>query len=254
MWQETWGSSRAATGTSGTHSETQVSLQVARGLSGILFSWCRGIGPHLQLRPEPQFPSPVLTWISGILWMFNRGVRPRFVWRNGTPLSSSGVKGLSGFLSSWPWDPGFFYRCSGAVTRPFVFSADTHDSSQGSAGESGLSGVDGEFGIFSNRGMTPGDVITFQGETGLLLRGHSNFGIPFPTKQRNRHSCRVEEDKNRALLELWRETQCSSHVRTGISGTFLSCMKGVKYPFSFQQTGTWDFSGDTALEKGLILH
>ena len=90
MWQETWGSSRAATGTSGTHSETQVSLQVARGLSGILFSWCRGIGPHLQLRPEPQFPSPVLTWISGILWMFNRGVRPRFVWRNGTLRPSSG--------------------------------------------------------------------------------------------------------------------------------------------------------------------
>ena len=70
-------------------------------------------------------------------------------------------------------------------------------------------------------------------------------------KQRNRHSYRVEEDKKGALLELWRENQCSSHVGTGISGTFLSCMKGVKYPFLFQE-GTWDFSGDTALEKGVI--
>ena len=33
---------------------------------------CRGIGPHLELRPEPQGSSPILTWISGFLWSFNR--------------------------------------------------------------------------------------------------------------------------------------------------------------------------------------
>ena len=54
-----------------------------------------------------------------------------------------------------------------------------------------------------------------------------------------------------ALLELWHETLCSSRVGTGISGTFLSCIKGVKYPFTFQE-GNWGFSRDTALEKGLI--
>ena len=32
---------------------------------------------------------------------------------------------------------------------------------------------------------------------------------------------------------------------------FLSCIKGAKYPFVFQE-GTWGFSRDTALEKGLI--
>ena len=31
----------------------------------------------------------------------------------------------------------------------------------------------------------------------------------------------------------------------------MSCMKNVKYPFTFPE-GTLDFSGDTALEKGLI--
>ena len=44
-----------------------------------------------------------------------------------------------------------------------------------------------------------------------------------------------------------------SHVGKGISGTFLSCLNGVKYPFVFPE-GTWGFSGDTALEKGLISH
>ena len=58
--------------------------------------------------------------------------------------------------------------------------------------------------------------------------------------------------ENVALLELWHETQYSSHMGTGISGTILSCVKGFKYPFAFPE-GRWDFSGDTALEKGLIL-
>ena len=99
--------------------------------------------------------------------------------------------------------------------------------------------------------MTPGDAPEFQGETGLLLRGNGNIGIPFWTKQGNRPSSRVEEGENGALLELWCETRCSSRVGMGILGTFLSCIKGVKFPFVFQE-GTWDFSRKTALEKGLI--
>ena len=47
--------------------------------------------------------------------------------------------------------------------------------------------------------MTPRNVLEFQGETGLLLRGDGNIGIPFPTKQRNRHSCQVEEGKTGLL-------------------------------------------------------
>ena len=88
--------------------ESQVSIWVARGLSGFLSSRCRSIGPHLSLRLEPQGSSPVLTWISGFLWSFNRGVRPHFMWRHGTPLPSRGVKGLSGFLSSWHKNLGLF--------------------------------------------------------------------------------------------------------------------------------------------------
>ena len=94
--------------------------------------------------------------------------------------------------------------------------------------------------------MTLGDVLEFQGETGLLLRDDGNAGIPFPTKQGNRPSCRVEEGENRAIFELWHETQFSSRVGMGILGIFLSCIKGVKYPFTFQK-GTWDFSGNSGL-------
>ena len=54
-----------------------------------------------------------------------------------------------------------------------------------------------------------------------------------------------------AQIEVYSKTRCSSLVGLGMSGNFLSCIKGVKYPFMFQE-GTWYFSRDTALEKGLI--
>ena len=78
-------------------------------------------------------------------------------------------------------------------------------------------------------------MLEFQGETRNLLRADSNIGSPFPRKQGNLPSSRLEEGENGALLELWRETRCSSRVGTGISGTFLSCIKGVKYSFAFQE-------------------
>jgi len=54
-----------------------------------------------------------------------------------------------------------------------------------------------------------------------------------------------------ALLGLWQETQHSSGVRTGISGSFWDFVKVVNFPFYFQD-GTWDFFGNTAAKKGLI--
>ena len=75
-WQKTLGCSQVATGTSNPlvlPQESQLTIQVSRGLSGFLCSRCRGIWPHLELRLEPQGSSPVLTWISGFQWSFNRG-------------------------------------------------------------------------------------------------------------------------------------------------------------------------------------
>ena len=106
-------------------------------------------------------------------------------------------------------------------------------------------------GSFQIEARLPGMRSSFQGETGLLLKCDRNVGIPFPTKPGNRPSSPFGEGENVDLLELWCETQCSSRVGTGISVDFLSCIKGVKYTFAFQEV-TWYSSIDTALEKGLI--
>ena len=57
--------------------------------------------------------------------------------------------------------------------------------------------------------------------------------------------------ENEALLELWRDTRCSSREDMGMSENFLSCLKSVKYPFETQE-GMSDFSRDAAAERGLI--
>ena len=75
-------------------------MRVAWGHSGFLSSRCWALGPHLELRPEPQVSSPVLTWTSDFLWCFHRGVRPRLVLRHVSPLSSRAGKAVSGFWSS----------------------------------------------------------------------------------------------------------------------------------------------------------
>ena len=80
--------------------ETQESFRVVRGLLGVLSSWCRKIGPHIKLRWETQHSTPVLTWISGFLLRLLWGVKRPLMLRHGTPLSSRGVKGVSGILSS----------------------------------------------------------------------------------------------------------------------------------------------------------
>ena len=79
---------------------SQESFRVVRGLSGFLWGWCNGRGPHLQLRREPQGSSPVLTWILGCVCSFKQGGRSRLVWRHGTLLSSRDAEEVSGLQSS----------------------------------------------------------------------------------------------------------------------------------------------------------
>ena len=69
-----------------------------RALSGLLWVWCNGRGPHLELRQEPQgsapdFLEPDLTQIAGSLLSLLRSVRSRVLRRNGTPLTSQVVQG-----------------------------------------------------------------------------------------------------------------------------------------------------------------
>ena len=54
-----------------------------------------------------------------------------------------------------------------------------------------------------------------------------------------------------AQIEVCQESRCSFWVGMGMSGNFLSFIKGVEYRFEFQE-GMWDFSWDAAVGKGLI--
>ena len=61
-------------------------------------------------------------------------------------------------------------------------------------------------------------------------------------------SSRDEEGKKGALLDLWQDPWCSSRVEMGISGKFLSCLKGDKDPFEAQE-GRCDFSRDAQQKR-----
>ena len=83
-------------------------------------------------------------------------------------------------------------------------------------------------------GPTHGVPLEFQGENLLLLKCRGNIGIPLQMKQGNGPSSREEEWKTRLFLSCC-ETQYFSHVGTGISGTFQSCIKGVNTLSRFQK-------------------
>ena len=86
---------------------------VGRGLSGLSWVWCNGRVPHLEERLEPQGSSPFLTPIAMSLRSSDRRVRPRLVWRNGTPLASRVVHGVTGHFRAGYGTCGFSGRCTG---------------------------------------------------------------------------------------------------------------------------------------------
>ena len=106
---------------------------VASGKSSLPSS-CEGpLGIPLQSVQGHKCSSQVEAGTSGFLssadmdlgdpMEYQQGIRPRLMWRHGTPLLSSGVKVLSGFLSSWPWDLWLFLKVPwGCLTSLGVLS------------------------------------------------------------------------------------------------------------------------------------
>ena len=70
----------------------------------------------------------------------------------------------------------------------------------------------------------------------LLLRCDRNAGNSFPTTQGKDPSSRARRWK-RGSSGWGRVSGAPSRVETGMSGTFLSCSKGVKDPWKFQMLG-----------------
>ena len=91
------------TGTSGIRSgglrKGQSPCELHGGLSGFLSRRCRGLRPCVELVPEPEVSSSVLTWILRYFWRLPRGVSLRIVWGNERELSSRAVAAVSCFPS-----------------------------------------------------------------------------------------------------------------------------------------------------------
>ena len=122
---------------------------VERGLSGLPWVWCNGRGPCLEMRQEPQRSSPCLTSMAGSVQSWNRRVRPRLVLRNGTPLASRVVHGVTGHLLSCIWNLRVFPDGATVVSvhlRVVTLSTGLH--SKRCPGIGFLSRVIGEIGVF----------------------------------------------------------------------------------------------------------
>ena len=66
-------------------------MQAARGPLGIPLPRCRGLGPFVELVPEPEDSSPEITWIFGFFLSLPWGVSPRLEWGHARALSSRAV-------------------------------------------------------------------------------------------------------------------------------------------------------------------
>ena len=100
--------SRLTMGTSGTRSggfkKCQSVCEFLGGLSGFISRQCRGLRPCVELMPEPEDSSPVLTWILGYFWSLHKGVRRRLEWGHERALSSHAVAAVSRFPMPGPRD------------------------------------------------------------------------------------------------------------------------------------------------------
>ena len=79
--------------------ERPVPMRVLGGLLGFLSRRCRGLRPCVELVPEPEDSSLVLTCILGYFWSLPRGVSPRLEWGHARALSSQALVAVSRFPS-----------------------------------------------------------------------------------------------------------------------------------------------------------
>ena len=91
------------TGTSGTRCcgvrKGQSPCELLRALSGFLSCRCRGLRSCVELVPEPEDSSPVLTWILRYFWSLPRGVSRSLEWGPARAISSRAVAAVSRFPS-----------------------------------------------------------------------------------------------------------------------------------------------------------
>ena len=75
----------------------QSPFELLWGLSGFLSRRCQGLRPCVELVPEPEDSSAVLTCNLGYFWSLLRGVSPRLELGHARALSSQAVSAVSCF-------------------------------------------------------------------------------------------------------------------------------------------------------------
>ena len=100
--------------------ERPVPMRVAQGPLGIPLPSMPSLRPWVELLPEPDDSSPVMTWILGYFWSIHRGVSPRLEWGHARALSSRAVAAVSRFPSRGSRDLWLSMRISlEAIPRGF---------------------------------------------------------------------------------------------------------------------------------------
>ena len=79
--------------------ERPVPMRIARGPLGILSRRFQVLRPCVEMVPEPEDSSPVLTWILGYFWSLPRGVSPCLEWGQARALSSRALAAVIRFPS-----------------------------------------------------------------------------------------------------------------------------------------------------------
>ena len=198
---------------------SRASSRVEAGTSGFLSISDINLGVSVEFEQGSQASSCVEAWNSACLSSCEWGVRP---------------------LVELDLEPAAFSGgCTWGVSAPLCCDLIVGVPLELVQGHQALSRVNGEISVFGIVAQPTKVPVKFQCETGHFLRCDRNVGIPFQSKGIDPY---LEMRRGKwAQIEVCRETQCSSRVRTGKSGNFWSFMKGVEYLFEFQE-GTWDFS------------
>ena len=168
--------------------------------------------------------------------------------RNGTPLASRVVQGISGPLLSCVWNLWVFWTMHGGV-RDHSCCAFIHRVAfkEVSGHRVLMESRPGNRGRLAS-GTTHVASLEFPRETGLTLRCAGKAVNPFQTKQGHRPSCRDQEGRW-GSDEVVPGTSVFPSSETGMSQNFWGCIKGAKYRFALQD-GTWDLSSDAVVDKG----
>lgn len=187
------------------------------------------------------------------LWSFNMGVSPHLMLSHGTPCSSQGEKGMSGFLSSWFRDLGLFlevtHDCHNSLPILSWYSGLHSSQCRGIRlmwdrwGKSGSFGIEVWLqGMLLSLKVRPASSRGATGTSGFLYWWSRGIG-PHLELRRGKGGSTWVVAGNSVFLSTGDE-----YIRE-----VLELHKGCQVRFQLQE-GRWDFSGDAAAEKGLILH